>query len=268
MRPAKRHALLVPLCFLALLPLATPATPAPSAVESKQTEAQQVLSQIQQLDADLGLAVEAYNAAQVELDRIRAEQIDNQRRLRIARANLSTARENLDARLVQLYVSGETDVLEVLLGATSLDELLDRIDTANRVSGQDARIIGEVRNFRAEVKRREAELERARAKQEQLVAERAAHRQAIEGKLAERQRLLSSIKDQIAELQAAERERQRRLESQARQRLSTPVGPTGAPPSRYGGVVGIAMQYLGIPYQWGGSSPETGFDCSGFTMYV
>ncbi|WP_419703358.1 C40 family peptidase [Promicromonospora sp. NFX87] len=42
-----------------------------------------------------------------------------------------------------------------------------------------------------------------------------------------------------------------------------------AAPASAGGseIVSIAMQYLGVPYVWAGSTPA-GFDCSGFTSYV
>ena len=33
-------------------------------------------------------------------------------------------------------------------------------------------------------------------------------------------------------------------------------------------VVSIAARYLGIPYEWGGATPKTGFDCSGLVQYV
>jgi cell wall-associated NlpC family hydrolase len=260
-------------------------------ITSKREQAQAILAEVEQLDLDLAQTIEAWNYANIELDRIDTDLEKNARHLVAAKKSLVIAQKRIEKRLRDLYVNGSGDsTLEVLLGARSLDDIVTRLDAIERVSKQDATVLGEVKRYRKEVETRRKQLRRARADQARIVAERAEQRSSIESRLSDRQQLLASVRDEIVQLQREERERQARLAAEARARLQAQQQaalsaqietadydfdydaaiPAAPPPdgSLSSQVVSIALQYLGIPYVWGGSSPSQGFDCSGFVSYV
>ena len=152
-------------------------------IEDKQAEAEQVLADIQALDAELGQSIEAYNAATIKLDDIKADIRANRRLMGVARGNLGVAQQRLAARLRDLYVGEPTSTLEVFLGSSSFEDLIDRLDTIDRVSQEDTQVLTEVNRFRTEVAVRGEQLRSDRSSQEQVVAERAAakdHRRAAD----------------------------------------------------------------------------------------
>jgi peptidoglycan DL-endopeptidase CwlO len=293
--PALLLASLALLGVVALLTSVSAATANP--IQSKRAQAQAVLAQIHESDIQLEKAIESYNYANVQLDQIDADLNSNARHLVIAQKSLNSAQSHIADRLRALYINGDGGgAVEILLGAENLDDLLGRLDMVQRVGDQDAKVLGDVRAFRKDVKERRARLKTARADQARLVAERAATKRSIEGQLAQRQQMLAGIRSEIRQLQAEEARRQAQLRAQAEARLaaqqraastartaaaelsagsftassdSSPVDALipAAPPAQYGGVVGLAMQELGKPYVWGAAGPSS-FDCSGLVMYV
>ena len=161
------------------------------------------------------------------------------------------------------------------------------MDSAKSITSLDARVLSQVKTFRTAVKRNGALLAKARVAQQRVVQQRAAAKASIESQISQSNRLLASIKGQIAQIVAAERVRQLQVAVAAQQRLQvahrvsqqqtqdTVIGASAiapqadtvvAPPSGFSGAVGVAMGQIGKPYVWAAAGPDS-FDCSGLIVY-
>ena len=247
------------------------------------------MGQLQTLSDQLEQARSRYDAATTKLAQIKHQQEVNRHELRVAKRNLKIGQRTIANRLLALYTGDQESTLEVILGASSLDDLITRIDNAKSVTSADASILSQVKQFRTTINRSAVLLRQANREQAQVVAERAYEKHQIESKIGEEQRLYSSLHAEIAHLVAQQQARQLQLQRQAQARLQaqqaqinasndgTVVGITAsspendtvvAPPPTHSNVVGYALSQIGVPYVWGGATPGSGFDCSGLVMWA
>ena len=188
------------------------------ALSREQELAREIAAQSDQIDAvesrvsDLGSEVAALEArlssSRARLAAIEERLGEQTEQLRRLRRELTTAEELLSKRVVQIYMSGRPDLIDVALGAESLGSLLDQVEYYTLLLAQDSQLVEGVREKRAAVVRTRANTARLREGQaettERLAQETAARRAAYVGLAAERDRLGSLRQDRQGSLATVE----------------------------------------------------------------
>ena len=107
------------------------------------------MGQIQQLDASLQRAKSAYDSATAQARRHRAQPQDQQDRAARGAREPRQVAGALERRLVAIYTTrDDQSTLAVLLGAQSIDDLVNRIETVQSVSSQDVAVMNQVIGFK------------------------------------------------------------------------------------------------------------------------
>jgi murein DD-endopeptidase MepM/ murein hydrolase activator NlpD len=164
------------------------------AIQAQSSEISSLQGKISTLGAELQTLEAKLAASRARLAQTQARLEDQTGRIELLRQDLEIARERLSQRLVDIYTGGEEpDLMALIIGAQSLDEVIEQVDLYSRVLEQDDALVAQVDDARTELVAlgiQTQALEQEQAKQTQLVAEQAAaRRDAYQSLVVERDRL-------------------------------------------------------------------------------
>lgn len=274
--------------------------------DDKQAEAQAALQKLNQYQSELDQASANYEAAH-------QEQIDAQNRVDEAQkqieektAQIEKDQQRLSDRARDMYRSGDTNFLDVILGASSFEQFATTWNMLETLNGNDAELVSETKTAREELQAAKQEAEEQAKVASDKAEEAKSVAEAADQKASEMQQTYNSLsaeaQDLISQERAAQEAQQQAAAAAAEQNgtagndaaatitnngsnsnrnnttsnnsnsnnknnASSSATNNSKPQSVSGNsVVNRAYSQLGKPYKWGAVGPNS-FDCSGLVSY-
>ena len=272
--------------------------------DDKQAEAQAALQKLNQYQSELDQASANYEAAH-------QEQIDAQNRVDEAQkqieektAQIEKDQQRLSDRARDMYRSGDTNFLDVILGASSFEQFATTWNMLETLNGNDAELVSETKTAREELRAAKQEAEEQAKVASDKAEEAKSVAEAADQKASEMQQTYNSLSAEAQELISQERAAQEAQQQAAaaaaeqngtagndaattitnnnrnnttssnssssnsnKNNASSSATNNSKPQSVSGNsVVSRAYSQLGKPYKWGAVGPNS-FDCSGLVSY-
>lgn len=273
--------------------------------DDKQAEAQAALQKLNQYQSELDQASANYEAAHQEQIDAQNRVDEAQKRIEEKTAQIEKDQQRLSDRARDMYRSGDTNFLDVILGASSFEQFATTWNMLETLNGNDAELVSETKTAREELQAAKQEAEEQAKVASDKAEEAKSVAEAADQKASEMQQTYNSLSAEAQELISQERAAQEAQQQAAaaaaeqngtagndaattitnnnrnnttssnsssssnsnKNNASSSATNNSKPQSVSGNsVVNRAYSQLGKPYQWAAVGPNS-FDCSGLVSY-
>ena len=195
-----------------------------SNAHAKKTNAEAIIREITVKLATIQAQLDAANA---ELVRIHAQQAQVNQQMVVTKQELAVATQHLmerqqvlDKRVRAIYIHGQLNYLQVIMGAKDFSDFANRLELLKRVVRTDYSLLQEIRQQQAAIQLKKDKLEAQRRQLASLESDALHTQQKIAEKKAEQQEVMDEAKAQRAaaeqmeaELQASSNDIMRRIQA-------------------------------------------------------
>ena len=252
--------------LLVSVTFATTVFAVPSEDELRQDKAE-AQEKIEKLESEMTRVMSKINEAERELVKVGQEILKANEELEEAEELEKEQYEAMKRRIVAMYESGNTSMIEMILESGSIAEMLKHAENVQTIHAYDRKQLEEYVATKVKIGELKLSLEEDMAaikKKQNSYQEDKARMKLVKEGTADLEDKVDDLDDRI---QAAAAQASR-PQNGSNSGGSSSGSNNYVPPSGTGGgaaIVAEAYKYLGVPYVWGGASSK-GVDCSGLVL--
>jgi cell wall-associated NlpC family hydrolase len=203
----------------------------------------QVKQQLQALETKLDALNDQYNTANVNLTKVKAEQVTVNKQLAATQARLTALSDQTATYAISAYKGGDVSMMSSMITSGSADTFLDQLTTLDALTGKTAGALKQLKDTKAAQAAQQARVNKLAADAQNLVNTLSASKKGFDSQVSTLKKLRAKLDPENYGADA-----------------DAPEAPFGAPTT-----VKFAYAQLNKWYEFAADGPDT-YDCSGLTM--
>lgn len=248
-----------------------------SAAEKKYDD---LNNQVQALDEKISDNMTDIDKVNSQMNSVQTNINETQKSISKAENDIRDQQENYNEMMKSMYTNDSSaGYVNVLLDSKGLSDFIEKVSIIQKINEYDSQIISNLDERKSEVEAKkqaladdQTRLSNLKDQSEKKLADLNSQKASITPLVAQAQTEKNAAMASSATFKAqvtALNEKSQQMKAQALAVASqTPSVNRGGSYTGGNSVISFASQYIGLMYLYGGTSPSTGFDCSGFVQYV